>query len=164
MQDQNTYGFNKADAEALLNGLTNIENTFPERVPRDDITTPPDGLADTLERFVMRSNWVGTTALATFTNLSEPAFGTTNGVVEDPLGIFTDILGVGGEGLSIRTRYGRHYVIQAKCDQVETPPVDPIGACSVYTESTAGVVCFQTTEAICELMDGAYGGDGSACS
>lgn len=119
--------------------------------------------SDTLERFVMTSNWFGGLATATFTNLSEPAWPTEYGIVEDPLGIFTDILGVGGEGLSIRTRYGRHYVIQAKCDQVEVPPVDPVGSCQVYTEES-GAQCFTTTEAICDLLGGTYGGDGTTCS
>lgn len=119
--------------------------------------------SDTLERFVMTSNWFGGLATATFTNLSEPAWPTEYGIVEDPLGIFTDILGVGGEGLSIRTRYGRHYVIQAKCDQAEVPPVDPVGSCQVYTESS-GLQCFVTTEAVCNLSGGTYGGDGTTCS
>lgn len=118
--------------------------------------------SDTLERFVMRSDWVGGLAAATFTNLSEPTWPDENGVVEDPLGIFADILGVGGQGLSIRTRYGRHYVIQAKCDQVDVPPVDPVGSCEFYVEGV-GSQCVVTTSAMCTLLGGTYGGNGTAC-
>ncbi|AMV30917.1 hypothetical protein VN12_02295 [Pirellula sp. SH-Sr6A] len=119
-------------------------------------------LGDTLERFIMRSSWVGGSALATFTNLSEPSIPASGGIVEDPLGIFFDILGPWNEGLSIRTRYGRHYVIQARCDQTDIPPDEPIGSCQVYDEST-GLVCYQTTEAICDFLNGSYGGDGTSC-
>lgn len=118
--------------------------------------------SDTLERFVMRSDWVGGIAAATFTNLSEPTWPDENGVVEDPLGIFADILGIGGQGLSIRTRYGRHYVIQAKCDQVDVPPVDPVGSCEFYVEGV-GSQCVVTTSAMCTLLGGTYGGNGTTC-
>jgi hypothetical protein len=130
------------------------------RVARD--FTDSQAQSDTLERFVMNSNWVGGVAAATFTNLSEPSIPVQAGVVEDPLGIFTDILGVGGQGLSIRTRYGRHYVIQAKCDQLDVPPVDPTGACEVYVEGV-GSQCFVTTSAVCTLLGGTYGGNGTSC-
>lgn len=127
------------------------------------IGTSPAFASDTLERFVMTSNWYGGLATATFVNLSEPGWPIEYGIVEDPLGIFTDILAIGGQGLSTRTRYGRHYVIQAKCDQAEVPPVDPVGSCQVYTESS-GLQCFVTTEAVCNLFGGTYGGDGTTCS
>lgn len=129
------------------------------RVARDFVDTQAQ--SDTLERFVMNSNWVGGVAAATFTNLSEPSIPVQAGVVEDPLGIFTDTLGVGGQGLSIRTRYGRHYAIQAKCDQADVPPTDPVGACEVYVQGVPGVNCFVTTEAVCTLLGGTYQGDGT---
>lgn len=134
------------------------------RVSRDFSESTTVNRRDTLERFVMNSNWVGGVAAATFTNLSEPSIPVQAGVVEDPLGIFTDVLGVGGQGLSIRTRYGRHYVIQAKCDQAGVPPTDPVGACEVYVQGVPGVNCFVTTEAVCTLLGGTYGGNGTTCT
>ena len=37
--DENTYGFNKADAEDILNGLGNRDQEFSGRIPRDTATT-----------------------------------------------------------------------------------------------------------------------------
>lgn len=131
------------------------------RVSRDFSEFTTVNRRDTLERFVMKSNWVGGVAAATFTNLSEPSWPTENGRVEDPLGIFADVLQVGGQGLSIRTRHRRHYAIQAKCDQFEVPPTDPVGACEIYFPGIPGVNCFVTTESVCELFGGTYQGDGT---
>jgi hypothetical protein len=116
---------------------------------------------DTLEIFTMLSNWVGGTAAASFQNLSRPSWPVAYGRVEDPLGIFADILSRGGRGLSIRTRGKRHYAIQAKCDQFEVPPSDPVGACELYIPGIPGVNCFVTTEAVCTLFGGTYQGDGT---
>lgn len=120
-----------------------------------------DAVGDTLEIFTMRSNWVGGTAAASFVNLSRPSWPTAYGRVEDPLGIFADILSRGGRGLSIRTRGNRHYAIQAKCDQTDLPEPDPVGACEVYFPGIPGVNCFVVTEAVCTLLGGTYQGDGT---
>lgn len=125
------------------------------------VAPPQATTSDSLERFVMRSNWVGGVAAASFVNLSIPSLSTVYAIVEDPLGIFADVLGVGGQGLSIRTRGGRHYAIQAKCDQADVPPTDPVGACEVYVQGVPGVNCFVTTEAVCTLFGGTYQGDGT---
>lgn len=117
--------------------------------------------SDTLETFQMTSNWLGGIATATFTNLSEPAYGTSAGILEDPEGIFVDVLGAGGRGLSIRTRYGRHYVIQAKCAQTLTPPATT-GKCDIYIEGQ-GAACIVTTAAACAAVGGTYGGNGTTC-
>lgn len=75
---------------------------------------------DTLERFQMTSNWFGGIATATFINLSG-AYSEPTGLLEDPLGIFEDQLVSGNVGLSHRTCQGRHFVIQAKCNQPRFP-------------------------------------------
>lgn len=129
--------------------------------PRFVVTSVSPSASDTLETFQMTSNWLGGIATATFTNLSEPAYGTSAGILEDPEGIFVDILGAGGRGLSIRTRYGRHYVIQAKCAQTLTPPAST-GACEVYIEGE-GVACVITTEAACDAVGGTFDGVGTTC-
>lgn len=157
MQDNFTYGFNRADAESLKSMIGTADVEYSMRIPRDD----PAGASDTLETFQMTSNWIGGIATATFNNLSEPAYGTSAGILEDPEGIFVDILGAGGRGLSIRTRYGRHYVIQAKCAQTLTPPAST-GACEVYIEGE-GVACVITTEAACDAVGGTFDGVGTTC-
>lgn len=157
MQDDFTYGFSRSDAVAIKSMVETAETEHAARIPRDD----PAGASDTLETFQMTSNWIGGIATATFTNLSEPAYGNSAGILEDPEGIFVDVLGAGGRGLSIRTRYGRHYVIQAKCAQTLTPP-ENTGACEVYIEGE-GVACVITTEATCDAVGGTFDGVGTTC-
>ncbi|AMV31338.1 hypothetical protein VN12_04420 [Pirellula sp. SH-Sr6A] len=124
-------------------------------------TLSTSSVSDTLERFLMTSNWYGGICTATFTNLSEPAFPVIAGILEDPEGIFTDILTAGNRGLAIRTRYNRHYIIQAKCNQTPAPS-DPTGACEAYIEEL-GTICIVTTLDACTELGGDYAGNGTTC-
>ena len=73
--------------------------------------------SERLEKFVMLSDWSDDgLATARFT-LIEESIADMEGILEDPLGIFADQLGRGNFGLATRTCSGRHFVIQAACDQ-----------------------------------------------
>lgn len=117
--------------------------------------------SERLEKFEMLSDWVGTTglALAAFT-LIEETVPDMYGIVEDPCLIFEDQLSYGQKGLSIRTCSGRHFVIQAKCNQTVIVPPDPQGACSYSGDD--GTTCAQTSEADCTLLGGSWA-DGDPC-
>lgn len=105
-----------------------------------------------LERFTMLSGWQGTTAWASF-RLATAASIDQYGILEDPEGIFTDQIGSGSTGLSIRTCNGRHFVIQAACDQESTPPPSaPTGSCRIGSPGDGN--CIVTTEAICNSIEG----------
>lgn len=112
----------------------------------------PIPCSEKLEKFTMLSGWSGTNATAAFT-LIEEAIADEWGTLEDPLGIFTDQIGYGHAGLSIRTCDNRHFVIQAKCNQTPiTPPT--LGQCLYGTPGS--LHCAQTTEANCTLLGGVW--------
>ena len=78
--------------------------------------------SERLEKFVMLSDWSDDGfAMAQFT-LIEESIADMVGIVEDPLGIFGDQIGYGNSGLATRTCSGRHFVIQAACDQDDVTP------------------------------------------
>ena len=108
---------------------------------------------DRLERFVMRSDWFGGIALATFTMAGEDDPYAT-GVLEDPDGIFTDQFRMGSVGWSMLTCKGRHFAIQGKCKQAAVTPPEPLGRC--LWGSPGAPNCAYTTEANCELVSGIW--------
>lgn len=110
--------------------------------------------SERLERFTMLSEWQGTNALASF-RLATAAGIDQYGILEDPEGIFTDQIGYGNTGLSIRTCNGRHFVIQAKCDQESTPPAAPMGSCA-FSGPDGDPQCAMTTEAACNAIPGTW--------
>ena len=108
--------------------------------------------SERLERFTMLSGWqyLKTTASFMLITAGSPD---QYGILEDPLGIFTDQIGYDHSGLSIRTCDGRHFVIQAKCNQTTvTPPV--LGMCLIG--SAGNSTCANTTEANCTLLGGVW--------
>ncbi len=108
-----------------------------------------------LEKFVMLSDWSDDGfAMARFT-LIEETIADMVGIVEDPLGIFADQIGYGNSGLATRTCGGRHFVIQAACDQDDITPSAPLGSCS-YNDPTGGPACSITTEADCAAIPGTW--------
>lgn len=118
--------------------------------------------SERLEKFVMLSDWSDDGfAMARFT-LIEAAVSDMVGIVEDPLGIFADQIGYGNSGLATRTCSGRHFVIQAACDQDDVTPSAPLGSCS-YSGPDENPVCSITTEADCAAIPGTWTLGGS-CS
>lgn len=118
--------------------------------------------AERLERFVMLSDWSEDGfAVARFT-LIEAAASDMVGIVEDPLGIFADQIGLGNSGLATRTSSGRNFVIQAACEQEEVAPSAPLGSC-VYIDPTGNPSCSMTTEADCAAIAGTWT-SGGTCS
>ncbi len=108
-----------------------------------------------LEKFVMLSDWSDDGfAMARFT-LIEESVSDMVGIIEDPLGIFADQIGYGNSGLATRTCGGRHFVIQAACDQDDITPSAPLGSCS-YNGPTGGPACSITTEADCAAIPGTW--------
>lgn len=65
-----------------------------------------------LARFLMTSNWSGTTATATIYDMDGNVI-ETGATLEDPEAIFA-ILGTGNRGLCI-IQDGRYFIIQANC-------------------------------------------------
>ena len=111
--------------------------------------------SERLEKFVMLSDWSDDGfAMARFT-LIEQSIADMVGIVEDPLGIFADQIGYGNSGLSTRTCGGRHFVIQAACDQDDVTPSVPLGSCS-YSGPTGDPVCSITNEADCDAIPGTW--------
>jgi hypothetical protein len=108
-----------------------------------------------LEKFVMLSDWSDDgLAVARFT-LMEAAASDMVGIVEDPLGIFADQIGLGNSGLATRTCSGRHFVIQAACEQDDVAPSAPLGSCA-YSDPTGNPACSLTTEADCAAIPGVW--------
>ncbi len=111
--------------------------------------------SERLEKFVMLSDWSDDGfAMARFT-LIEQSIADMVGIVEDPLGIFADQIGYGNSGLATRTCSGRHFVIQAACDQDDVAPSVPLGSCS-YSGPTGDPVCSITNEADCDAIPGTW--------
>ncbi len=112
--------------------------------------------SERLEQFQMLTNWEYGKAWAQFQLVDETApYGV--GIVEDPQGIFSDQLSMGKKGLSIWTCRGRHFVIQARCNQTFTVPT--LGSCVWGSEGDPH--CAQTTSAYCTLLGGTWTSGGS---
>ena len=109
MVDQDTYGFNKADATALLRHVGGSQLEFQEGVVRGQRGS--GGV--TLYRFTLNASLASGTADADILNMD----GTDTGLDEDvldPLGIFASLTSVGDAGLCL-LQNGSYYVIQAVC-------------------------------------------------
>ncbi len=118
--------------------------------------------SERLEKFVMLSDWSDDGfAVARFT-LIEESVADVVGIVEDPLGIFADQIGFGNSGLATRTCSGRHFVIQAACDQDPVTPSAPLGSCA-YISPDGESSCSVTTQANCNLIAGTWTAGGT-CS
>ena len=136
-----------------------------------------------IETFALNTNMVGGVGLASFGALSIPDYSSpmtydgetvsnpyhgeaSAGLLLDPQGIFSS-LKAGSTGLSILTCDGKHYVIQAGCNQTEVTPVDPTGACVYYIQGSSEPGCFITTAAVCNALPASYSatymGNGSTC-
>ncbi len=118
--------------------------------------------SERLEKFVMLSDWSDDGfAVARFT-LIEESVADVVGIVEDPLGIFADQIGFGNSGLATRTCSGRHFVIQAACDQDDVTPSAPLGSCS-YNGPDGEPDCSIMTQADCNAIAGTWI-SGGTCS
>jgi hypothetical protein len=69
-----------------------------------------------LGKFTMLTDWYVGKAHAHFQLIDETApYGV--GIIEDPLGVFADVIVTGNSGLSRQTCSGRYFAIQAPCNQ-----------------------------------------------
>jgi hypothetical protein len=106
-RDENTYGFRKDDADALIAGIGMGETETPGR-------RLGSGGAQ-LFRFTLNASLASGTADADILLMD----GTDTGIdasVLDPLGIFASLVDAGDTGLCLR-QGGSYYVIQAACPE-----------------------------------------------
>lgn len=101
--DNKTYGFSKADAEALALSIGSLESEFPEIRAR--------GSGIKLVRFSLLASLTSGTASATIKNMAGTTIETAD--VLDPEGIFAELT-TSDTGLALR-QAGIYYVIQAAC-------------------------------------------------
>lgn len=109
MKDESTYGFNKEDAEALIEKIGLRDEITPGR--RIPVRARATG-GITLWRFTLNEAWSSGAADADILEMDGTDTGTDADVL-DPLGIFST-LGNGDAGLCI-LQGGSYYVIQAPC-------------------------------------------------
>ena len=160
------YDWNSTGTQLILTGKTiTVINRYPEIIASGKVVSasfygrhfvvdvePIIPCSEKLEQFTMLSGWQNLKAAAAFMLITASS-PDQYGIVEDPLGIFTNQIGYGHSGLSIRTCNGRHFVIQAKCNQsIVTPPV--LGMCLIG--SAGNSTCANTTEANCTLLGGVW--------
>jgi hypothetical protein len=110
MKDTDTYGFAKADAEALLPLIELRDEVIQGHVPSR--ARGGSGGAK-LYRFTLNASLASGTAGADILEMD----GTDTGLDEDvldPLGIFSSLTSVGDAGLCL-LQNGSYYVIQAVC-------------------------------------------------
>jgi hypothetical protein len=114
-RDENTYGFRKDDADALINmiGMGEVET------PGRRLGGGGGAAADTLFSFSLSANLSSGIASASIYEMAPTAVGdfVETSSVRDHLHIFEDLLS-GDTGLCIK-QGGYYYVIQANCP---TPP------------------------------------------
>lgn len=115
-RDDGTYGFNKRDAEELLNGIGSGEEHYIEGRVRGG----SGGESNRLYRFTLNEDMAfplgggGPEVVADADILNMD--GTDTGIdanVEDPLGAFADL--VNGDAGYCYLQGGKYYVIQAPC-------------------------------------------------
>lgn len=107
-KDENTYGFAKADADALVGMIGMGETETPGGRPR--------GGGIKLYRFTLNASLASGTADADILLMDGTDTGTDANVL-DPLGIFAALVTVGDAGLCV-LQGGNYYVIQAACPTV----------------------------------------------
>lgn len=108
-KDTSTYGFNRKDAEDLINAIENREMTYREGLVRGG------GARIKLYRFTLNEDMGATTTNKGDADILEMD-GTDTGIdadVEDPLAIFSTLTNTDA-GLCLR-QGGSYYIIQAPC-------------------------------------------------
>jgi len=142
-RDENTYGFRKDDADALIGIIGMGETETPGRRLGGG-----GGSSAVLYAFTLTEAITDGEAAAIILELDGvDATNSFNDVVYDPMNIF-DTLIENSSGLCIK-QGGKYYIIQAKCPGTEEEEGPPMGCCSGSEIDPP----FQSTEEECNNVE-----------